>query len=100
MHKNLAFYIFFKMENLSEQLALEQLGKKQLEEKIEVLEANLEQQLHQKEAEAKLEVSVSPSEELLLRQRLTGVSSFSIYLLMKENYPKNNLSIGAKCPFL
>ena len=88
------------MENLSEQLALEQLGKKQLEEKIEVLEANLEQQLHQKEAEAKLEVSVSPSEELLLRQRLTGVSSFSIYLLMKENYPKNNLSIGAKCPFL
>ena len=66
-----------QVETLTEKLKLEQLGKEQLEEKLIALKANFEQQLQQKENDAKLEVSVSvsPSEEMLLRRKLRGMKA-------------------------
>lgn len=64
------------MENLTEQLRLEQLEKRQTAEKMSVMKAHYEQQISQRDAELKSdtssETSNSPAEEMLIRRRLRG----------------------------
>lgn len=68
--------LFSQLESLEEQLRLESLQNRQLEEKMEVMKTKYEQQLKQKEEERQQEPprssSASPSEDVLMRRRLRG----------------------------